>query len=101
MVLLEIYKGLNYPQIIPPRKLSLQKAYNGSEAILKLSSNDAGDSNDENNFLDQFLLTNTQISKLFKAFANRFSANMKLLKTQLHKIEQSEGFLGGLLKGHF
>ena len=59
------------------------------------------DSNDENNFLHKFLLINTQISKFLKAFTNGFSANMKLLKTQLHKIEQSGGFLGGILKGHF
>ena len=34
---------------------------NGSEAILKLSSNVVGDSSDENNFLHKFLLINTQI----------------------------------------
>ena len=38
-----------------------------------------------------------QISKLRKAFANSSSANIKLLKTQLHRIGQSRGFLGGLL----
>ena len=35
------------------------------------------------------LLTNTQVSKLRKAFANNFSASIKLSKTQLHKIWQS------------
>ena len=40
------------------------------------------------------LLTNTQVSKLRKAFANNSSANIKLSKTQLHKIGQSGGFLG-------
>ena len=40
------------------------------------------------------LLTNTQVSKLCKAFANGSSANIKLSKTQLHKIGQSGGFLG-------
>ena len=48
------------------------------------------------------LLTNTQVSRLHKAFANGLSANIKSLKTQLHKIEQSGGFLarrlGPLLK---
>ena len=43
------------------------------------------------------LLTNTQVSKLHRAFANNSSANIKLFKTQLHKIEQSGGFLGKLL----
>ena len=39
-------------------------------------------------------LTNTQVSRLRKAFANSSSANIKLSKTQLHKIGQSGGFLG-------
>ena len=32
-----------------------------------------------------------------KAFANNSTANIKLSKTQLHKIGQSRGFLGRLL----
>ena len=64
---------------------------------MKLSSNVVGDSNDEKNFLHKLLLTNTQVSKLCKAFANNTSANIKLSKTQLHKIGQSGGFLGRLL----
>ena len=43
------------------------------------------------------MLTNTQLSKLLKAFANGSSANIKLSKTQLHKIGQSGGFLGRIL----
>ena len=43
------------------------------------------------------LLTNTQVSKLRKAFANNSSADIKLSKIQLHKIGQSGGFLGRLL----
>ena len=35
--------------------------------------------------------------RLRKAFANNSSANIKLSKTQLHKIGQSGGFLGRLL----
>ena len=35
-----------------------------------------------------------KISKVRKVFPNGSSANIKLSKTQLHKIEQSEGFLG-------
>ena len=42
-------------------------------------------------------MTNTQVSKLRKAFANNSSANIKLSKTQWHKKGQSEGFLGRLL----
>ena len=50
---------------------------NGTEVTLKISSNVFGDSNDENNFLYKLLLTNTQVSKLCKAFANNSSANIK------------------------
>ena len=42
-------------------------------------------------------MTNTQVSKLRKAFVNNSSANIKLSQTQLHKIGQSEAFLGRLL----
>ena len=45
-------------------------------------------------------LTNTQVSRLRKAFANSSSANIKLSKTQLHKIGKSGGFLGRLLVGN-
>ena len=70
---------------------------NNTEATLKISSNVVCDSDYEHNFLDKLLLTNTQVSKLCKAFANGSSANIKLSKTQLHKIGQSGGFLGRLL----
>ena len=53
----------------------------GIEVALKLSSNAVGDSNDENNFPHQLLLTNTQVSRLRQAFANSSSANIKLSKT--------------------
>ena len=59
---------------------------NGTKVTLKPSSNVLRDSNDENNFLHKLLLTNTQVSRLRKAFANGLSANTKLTKTQLHKI---------------
>ena len=44
------------------------------------------------------LLTNAQMSKLGKAFANGLSANITLSKTQLHNIGQSGGFSGRLLR---
>ena len=47
--------------------------------------------------LHKLVLTNTKVSKLFKAFKNGSSTNIKLSKTQLHKIGQSEGFLDRLL----
>ena len=64
---------------------------------MKLWSNIVGDHNGENTFLRKLLLTNTQVWRLRKAFANGSSANIKLSKTQLHKIGQSGGFLGRLL----
>ena len=64
---------------------------------MKLSPNVTGDSNNENNFLHKVSLTNTQVSRLHKAFANNSSANIKLSKTQLYKKGQSGDFLGGLL----
>ena len=48
-------------------------------------------------FLHKLLLTNSQVSTLCKAFANNSSGNIKLSKSQLHKIRQSGGFLGRLL----
>ena len=65
---------------------------NITEITLNLSSNIAVDSNDERNFPHKLLLTNTQVSKLCKSFANNSSANIKLSKTQLHKIVQLGGF---------
>ena len=62
---------------------------NVNEVPLKISSNVVGDSNNENNFPHKLLLTNTQVSRLCKAFANDSSANTKLSKTQLNKIGQS------------
>ena len=70
---------------------------NGTEVTLKISLNVVGESNDENNFPHKLLLTNTQFLKVCKVFANGLSANIKS-KSQLHKIGQSGGFLGRLLK---
>ena len=41
----------------------------------------------------KLLLTDTQVSKIRKAFANRSSANIKFSKTHLSKMVQSSGFL--------
>ena len=67
---------------------------NGTEVTLKLCCY----SNDENNFLHELFLTNTQILRLRKAFANGSSDHIKLSKTQFHKIGQSERLLGRLLE---
>ena len=43
---------------------------NGTEVTLNLSSNLIRNSNDEVNFPHKLLLTDTQVSKIHKAFAN-------------------------------
>ena len=58
----------------------------GNKITLQISSNVIGDSNDRNNFPHNLFLTNTQVWKLLKAFANNSSANIKLSATQLYKI---------------
>ena len=64
-----------------------------TKLTLKVSSNVFGDSNDENNFLHELLLTKSQVSRLRKAFENGSSASIhyqiihytlsRLLKTGL------------------
>ena len=44
-------------------------------------------------------MTDTQVSKICKAFANGSSANIKLSKTQSPKMIQSGGILGELIAG--
>ena len=43
------------------------------------------------------LLSNTQVSRICKAFENGLSANIKPSKTHLHELGQSGKFLGKLL----
>ena len=71
---------------------------NSNEVTLNLSSNVLGNSNDETNFPRKLLLTNTQVSRLRQVLASNSSANIKLLKTELHKIGQSGRFLGRRLE---
>ena len=47
----------------------LNKIKSGIKDGTEVISNVAGDSNDENNFLHKFLLTNTQVLRLRKSFA--------------------------------
>ena len=70
-----------------------------TKITLNLSSNIAGDCNIEKKifFLHKLLLTNVQVSKPHKAFANGESANIKFSKTQLHKSGRFLGRLLGLL----
>ena len=60
-------------------------------------SNLIWNSNNETNFLHKFKLTDTQVSKIRKAFANGLSANKKFSKTELSKMIQLGGILGELI----
>ena len=62
----------------------------GTEVTLNLSSNFIGNSNDKNNFPHKILLTDTQVAKIRKAFANDSSVNIKFSKTKFSKIQKGE-----------
>ena len=64
---------------------------NSTEVTLNLPSNLIGNPNDETYFPHKLLLTDTQVSKIRKAFANGSSVNIKFSKFHLYKI-QSGGF---------
>ena len=58
---------------------------------MNLSSNVIGDSNDETDFPHKLLLSNTQDSRIRKAFVNDLSANINFSNTQLSKMVQLSG----------
>ena len=60
---------------------------------MNISSYLIANSTDETNFPHKFLLTDTQVSKIRKAFANGSSANIKFLKAQFSKMIQSGGVI--------
>ena len=68
---------------------------NGTEVILKLSSNLIEIFNDGTNFQHKLLLVDIQVSKIRKAFANGLSANINFSKTHFYKIV----LLGGVFRG--
>ena len=93
------YNTLNVKLSISQLNKLKSATKNGAEVTLNLSSNLIGNSNDEINFLHKLLLTDTQVSKICKAFANGSSANIKVSKTQLCKMIQSGGILAELIAG--
>ena len=64
---------------------------------LNISSNFIEISNDETSFTDKLLLTDTQVSKNHKAFADGSSANIKFSKTHLSKMTKLGGLVGNFL----
>ena len=63
---------------------------NEADVNLRLSSNMIGYSDDETNFPHKLLLTNRQVANLRKAFAKHTSADIKLSKAQLTKMQKGE-----------
>ena len=63
---------------------------NSTGVTFNLSSNVMGDFNDETNFPHILLLTDAQVPRLYKAFTNGSSANIKFSKTQLSNMVQVE-----------
>ena len=61
---------------------------NGTDVILRLSSNMIGNLEDEAYFPHKLLLTNRQVSNLRKAFANHKSTDIILSKAQLTKMQK-------------
>ena len=70
---------------------------NENDVVIRLSPNMIGDSNDQTNFPHELLLTDRQVSSIYKAFSNNSSVDVKFSKTQLSKMIQSQRFLGRLL----
>ena len=58
---------------------------NDTEVTLNLSSNKIRNSTNETNFPRKLLLTNTQVLRIRKVFANGSSGNIKFSKTQLSR----------------
>ena len=56
---------------------------NGTDVILRLSSNMIGNSDDEANFPHKLLLTKRQVANLRKAFVSHTSTDIKLSRAQL------------------
>ena len=91
------YNSLNVKQSNSQLSKSKSVIKNETGVILRLSSNEIGNSDDETNFPHKLLLTNRQVANLRKAFANHISIDIKLSKTQLSKMVQLKGFPGRLL----
>ena len=55
-----------------------------------------GNPENKTNFPHKFLVTNRQVANFRKAFGNKSSSGIKLSKTQLSKLIQSEGLVNRL-----
>ena len=71
---------------------------NRAEVVLRLSSNNIGNSDSKINFLHVLLLINRQATNLCKVFVNNLSTYIKLSKSQWSKMIQSGGSFGRFLR---
>ena len=87
------YNSLNSK--LPNSQLNKLKSAikNGTDVVLRLSSNMIGNAEDETNFPHKLLLTNRKVANICKAFAKHTSNYIKLSKAQLTKMQK-----GGLLR---
>ena len=83
-------KAIQQINFIPnlDRVRNLPAIEDGTEVVLRLSSNMIGDSDVKINFPHELLLTNRQVSNLRKAFADKSSTDIKLSKIQISKMIQ-------------
>ena len=58
---------------------------NGIDVVIRLSPNMIVDSNDEDNFPHELLLTDRQVFSIRKAFANNLSVDIKFSKLNYQK----------------
>ena len=86
------YNSLNVKLSTSYLKMLKSAIKSKTEVVLRLSSNTIGD--DKNNFPHNLSLTNRQVANLCKAFAKKSSTDIKLSKTHLSNMAQSERFHG-------
>ena len=95
------YNTLNV-KLSKPQLTKIKLGIKNWYSITQFSSNATGESKDETNFPCKLLSTNTQVSRICKAFVNGLSSNITFLKTHLSKAVQLEEFpsrfLGPLVK---
>ena len=72
------YNSLNVKLSNPQLNKLKSSIKNGTEVVLRLSSNMIGNSNDKTHFPNELLLTNRQVANLHEAFSNYLSTDIKL-----------------------
>ena len=72
------YNSLNVKLSNPQLNKLKSSIKNGTEVVLRLSSNMIGNSNDKTHFPHELLLTNRQVANLHEAFSNYLSTDIKL-----------------------